>query len=819
MNDFLILAGLIVIPLAVLYRREPVLNAALAFAALTVLGMMLGAGGGLTALAGLAAVLTGLAAHRGLRTEHVTRRIFSWFKTVLPQLSPTEQGAIDAGTVWWDGELFSGAPDWNKLSDQPRPDLTADDIAFLEGPVEELIRMSDAWNVNHNWQVIPPKVLDFIKSEGFFSLIIPKQYGGRDLSPVAQSEVVSRLATAGGGIANLVAVPNSLGPGELLLKYGTEEQRDYYLPRLARGEEIPCFALTGPLAGSDATSLPDTGVVCKGEWNGEEVIGMRLTFNKRYITLAPIATLIGLAFRLQDPEHLIGDTDDYGITCALIPRATPGVEIGRRHMPIGDTFMNGPIEGEDVFVPLDYIIGGVENAGKGWRMLVNCLSVGRCITLPSGGDAAARRMLMGTSAYASLRRQFGVPIRRFEGVQKPLARIAGLSYIINAARLNTVHALKFGEKPSVASAILKYHCTEMARQACLDAMDIHGGKAVMKGPKNYVAPAYESIPVAITVEGANIMTRNLMIFGQGATRSHPYVLQEMMLAARDDDEAVKEFDKVFFGHVGFTLSNATRSLLLALTGSRLSNPRADSPVARYYSHVNRLSSAFALVADVSMLTLQGKLKFKEMLSARLGDLLSNLFLASMVLKQYENDGSPAEDLPLVTWSLDHLLNRYQVAMEEILQNYPNRAIAVALRALVFPLGAHFAAPEDRTDTAVADLVCADSGTRQRLVKGIFTEVLPNNPLGHVNAVFLDSLKNRPLYERLREAVKAGTIAKLQGTALVEAGREAGVLSDTEAHALLEFDKALMEVIHVDDFAESELVRQAYQETQALREAV
>ncbi|MEE8233657.1 MAG: acyl-CoA dehydrogenase, partial [Gammaproteobacteria bacterium] len=524
---------IIVVLLALLYLGSSLLIFTIACFAGFLLSIYYSLHGLLITSLGILALVSVAFLIKPLRQKYLSTPFFSLFKKMLPALSDTEKEAIDAGTVWWDGQLFSGDPDWKSLIKIEKPGLSDEEQAFLDGPVTELCRMSDAWKINHDWRVIPEHIIDFVRENGFLGMIIPKEYGGLELSAIAQSEVLIKISNAGGGITYLVAVPNSLGPGELLIKYGTEEQKNYYLPRLAEGKEIPCFALTAPTAGSDATSIPDTGVVCKGKWEGKEVTGMRLSFSKRYITLAPIATLIGLAFKLLDPDHLIGDIDDYGITCALLPRETEGLIIGRHHLSIGDAFLNGPLRGKNVFVPLDYIIGGQEMAGKGWRMLVNCLSVGRCITLPTGGAAFSKRVVMGTTAYTSLRRQFGVQIKQFEGIQKPLARMVGFAYIINAARLHTIQSVDAGEKPAVPSAILKYHCTEMARQCLLDAMDIHGGKAVMKGPKNYIASAYESIPVAITVEGANILTRNLMIFGQGATRSHPYVLEEMQLVSKD----------------------------------------------------------------------------------------------------------------------------------------------------------------------------------------------------------------------------------------------------------------------------------------------
>jgi acyl-CoA dehydrogenase len=772
-----------------------------------ILSIIFSLNGLLMTILGLAALICFTFSAIPLRQKYISTPFFSMFKKMLPALSETEKEAIDAGTVWWDGQLFSGNPDWKSLTKIEMPRLSAEEQAFLDGPVNELCRMSDAWKINHDWNVIPDHIIDFILKNGFLAMIIPKEYGGLGLSGVAQSQVLIKISNTGAAITYAVAVPNSLGPGELLMKYGTEEQKNYYLPRLSEGKEIPCFALTGPTAGSDATSIPDTGVVCKGQWEGKEVIGMRLNFSKRYITLAPIATLVGLAFRLKDPDHLIGDIDDYGITCALLPRETEGLIIGRRHLPIGDAFLNGPLAGENIFVPLDYIIGGQEMAGKGWRMLVNCLSVGRCITLPTGGVAYSKRAVMGTTAYASLRRQFGVQIKQFEGVQKPLARMAGLAYIINAARLHTIQAVDAGEKPAVPSAILKYHCTEMARQCLLDAMDIHGGKAVMKGPKNYIASGYESIPVSITVEGANILTRNLMIFGQGATRSHPYVLKEMQLAEKDaDDEVINDFDSVLFKHIGFTISNGARAFLSALSSSRIIPNPGHATLGRYYSHLTRLSAAFALIADVSMLSLQSKLKLMEMLSARLGDLLSDLYLASMVLKHYENDGCPSEDLPLVQWSLDYLIHHYQEAFKEIIDNYPNRPLAYLLRATVFPLGMHFKAPSDKLEKSLAQSVTENNSTRDRLVSGLYVEQGDNNPLGHVNEVFIESLGLEPLNKKIRQAIKDKKLPKMQGIELIEKARDEKIISKEEADQLVAFNDQLMSVIHVDDFDQEELIR-------------
>ena len=793
------------------YHKAKLRTSAIACGALLLAYLVTGSGSRVVLLILLvtAAVLTALS-FENFRRNTITRPLFKLYRRALPPLSETEREALDAGTVWWDGELFTGDPDWEKLLGTGKPQLAPEEQAFLDGPVEELCRMVDPWKMSHVWAEIPPPVMRFIKQHKFLGLIIPKEYGGLDLSAVAQSEVLTKVLSVGSVVGNFIMVPNSLGPGELLMKYGTEKQKDYYLPRLASGEEIPCFALTGPLAGSDATSIPDTGVVCKGMWEGKEIIGMRLSFEKRYITLAPIATLVGLAFRLQDPQHLIGAVDDYGITCALIPREVPGMEIGRRHLPIGDPFYNGPVRGKDVFVPLDYIIGGREMAGKGWRMLVNCLSAGRAISLPSASNSLAKRSAAGTGAYSRIRRQFKIPISQFEGIQKPLARIAGFTYIIHASRLHTAQAVAAGSKPSVPSAILKYHCTEMARQVINDAFDIHGGKAVMRGPKNYLAPGYESIPVAITVEGANIMTRSLMIFGQGAIRSHPFVLKEMELAQREDSpESLAEFDRTLFAHAGLTCTNAARALWHGLTRSKFAPAPASGShaVRRWYRGVNRLSAAFALVADSAMLTMQASLKRREMISGRLGDLLSMIYLASMVLKHYEDEQCPEEDLPLVEWSCRYLLHAYQEAMHEVLQNLPNRPAAFLLRLLVFPTGRHYQKPSDRLDTAVASLITRATATRQRLIAGIYLTPADNNPVGRLNALLAEADEVEPLERKLREAVKADRIPSLLGRELIDAGEKAGVLDAAEAKRMRDYDARVMDVIHVDEFGRDELARE------------
>ncbi len=747
-----------------------------------------------------------------LRRRMVSKPVLSTMKKLMPPLSDTEKEAIDAGSVWWDGEIFGGKPDWHRLLSGSRPQMSEEEKAFIDGPVSELCRMVDKWQINHQLNRLPEAIVSYVCDNGFLGMIIPKRYGGLEFSPVAQSNVLLRLSNTGSGVSFLVGVPNSLGPGELLIKYGTDEQKEHYLPRLAAGKEIPCFALTAPTAGSDATSIPDTGTVCIGDWQGEQVLGMRLNFCKRYITLSPIATLVGLAFRLKDPDGLIGEIEDYGITCALIPRDTKGLKIGRRHLPIGDAFLNGPLQGEDVFVPLSFIIGGPEMAGKGWRMLVNCLSVGRAVTLPTTAAAVSKRSLLGSSAYASLRRQFGVSIAQFEGIQKPLARIAGLTYIIDAARLQTIQAIVEGNKPSVPSAILKYHTTEMARQCVIDAMDIHAGKAIVKGPGNYIADMYESIPVAITVEGANILTRNLMIFGQGATRSHPYVMREMTLAhAGESPEVIDEFDTTLAEHIGHTINNFSRMLVMGLGLSREAAVTDKRHLLPYYRHFNRLSSLFAVITDVALLNLNSKLKFKEMLSARLGDLLSMLYLGSMVMKQHEECEHADEQWPVAQWALDYLLYQYQVAFDQLIENWPNRFVAVMLKRLAFPVGRRFSAPKDELEKSVVRLITTESATRSGLTGGLFMETVDNNPLAEVNRVFLEGLSLQPILNRIRSAIRSGEMARPEDGDLASAALVAELITEHEAKQLRRFDRHLMKIINVDDFDESELIRTPYQE--------
>jgi acyl-CoA dehydrogenase len=743
------------------------------------------------------------------RRDNLTVRLFDIYKTMVPSISDTEREALEAGSVSWDAELFTGLPDWNRLMSLPAPRLTAEEQAFLDGPVETLCEMTDDWRITHELGDLPPEAWAYIKKERFFAMIIPKEYGGLGFSALANSRVLAKLCSRSVVTATTVAVPNSLGPGELLNHYGTEEQKQRWLPALARGEEIPCFALTGPRAGSDAGAIPDTGIICKGQWEGKEITGIRLNWDKRYITLAPIATVLGLAFKLYDPDHLIGDKDEYGITAALIPTKTPGVIIGRRHLPLNTPFQNGPTQGKDVFVPLDYIIGGVERAGQGWRMLMQQLAAGRSISLPSEAQGSSQAALYASTAYCRIRRQFNLPIARFEGVEEVLARMAGHTYIINAGIGCTMSALGAGEIPAVPSAIMKYHCTELGRRIGNDAMDVQGGKAIISGPLNYLNRAYDSIPISITVEGANILTRSLMIFGQGAIRCHPFVLQEMEAASNPDyEQGLRDFDSLLFRHIGATLSNAARSFIMALTHARYTDVPRFGPTRRYFQHINRFSAAFALAADTSMLVMGGDLKRKEKLSARLGDVFSYVYLASMVLKHYEDQGCPEEDLPLVEWSCRTLLYQAQEQLHGLLRNFPNRLIASLLRMCIFPRGRTYFAPSDRLGRDVVALLTSPTETRERLSGDIYKTLEPTNPIGLLQQALETVEENTPISRKLAEAVRNKLVAGHDEVETIAAAREAGVLSASEADKLLAQDRQVMDLIRVDDFAPDELGRQA-----------
>ena len=734
-----------------------------------------------------------------IRKQYITKPLLTIFKGIMPEMSNTEQEAIDAGTTWFEAELFRGTPDWKKLHNYPKPRLSPEEQAFLDGPVEVVCRMTDDWQTTHELADLSPEVWRYLKDNKFFAMIIKKQYGGLEFCAYAQSRVLQKLSSVSSVLSSTVGVPNSLGPGELLQHYGTKEQQDHYLPRLVKGDEIPCFALTSPEAGSDAGAIPDFGIVCRGEFNGEEVLGMRLTWNKRYITLAPIATVLGLAFKLQDPDHLLGEQEDLGITCALIPTDIDGVITGRRHFPLNVPFQNGPTQGDGVFVPLDFIIGGPEMAGQGWRMLVECLSVGRAITLPSNSAGGIKSLALATGAYSRIRRQFKISIGKMEGVEEALARIGGNAYLMDAVTTMSTGAIDLGEKPSVISAISKYHLTEKMRNCVADAMDIHGGKGVCMGPGNYIARGYQGAPVAITVEGANILTRSMIIYGQGAIRCHPYVLAELSAASnKDEQQALNDFDHALFGHVGFAISNICRSVWFSFTGSYALSAPYNDETRRYYQLMTRFSSNLAMLSDIAMLTLGGDLKRRERISARLGDILSFLYLASATLKRYNDEGRQSADLPFVQWALEDSLYNIQQAISELISNFPNKIVAKMLTAIILPLGCNLKKPSDATDHKVAKLMQYHNESRTRLGQGQYLTREPENVLGQLEQTLEDIITCEPIFDKVcRELGEKLPFYNLDIVA--EKGLSANIISQEEADLLIATEIKRKIAINVDDF--------------------
>ncbi|WP_341668305.1 acyl-CoA dehydrogenase [Alcaligenes sp. SDU_A2] len=743
--------------------------------------------------------------NRELRMKWLSRPIYQAFSRVLPTMSQTERDALEAGTVWWESELFRGKPDWDTLNGYPPFQLSHDERQFLDNEVNTVCAMIDDWQLSQHDLDMPPPVWDYLKQNRFFSLIIPKEYGGRGFSAQAHSAVVAKLSTRNSALSVSVMVPNSLGPAELLLHYGTPEQKQHYLPRLADGRDIPAFALTSPWAGSDAAAIPDSGIVCMGQWQGRQVLGMKVTWDKRYITLAPVCTLLGLAFRLYDPDGLLGDEKDIGITCALVPSDHPGVQTGRRHFPLNAMFMNGPTRGNDVFMPLEFIIGGPAMAGQGWRMLMECLAAGRSISLPASFTGMAKLTSRAVGGYAAVRTQFRSPISKFEGVEEALARIAGHTYAMDAARTMTAAAVDLGEKPSVVSAIVKYHITERGRIVVNDGMDVIGGKGICLGPSNFLGRAYQQLPVGITVEGANILTRSLIIFGQGAIRCHPYILDEMKAALSTDREAgLHRFDTVFWAHVRYTLANTVRALGLGLGGWRLLRGPGDTARAMrpYYAQASRYSAAFALLADASMLVLGGSLKMRERLSSRLGDALSQLYILSAVLKRYHDEGQQTEDTPLAHWAAQDALQRTQQALDGVLRNLPNRPLAWALRLLVFPLGTRRLGPSDKLDHAVATLLTQPGAARDRLTHDTYLPPNEHEPVGAIEAALQATLNTREIDAKIRQFEKSGQLAtnpKANVRDLAEAVFQAGGITAQEYDMVKVRNTLRDRVIAVDDF--------------------
>lgn len=736
-----------------------------------------------------------------LRQKLISKPVMHVITKNLPPISATERQALDSGDVWWDAELFSGKPNWNRFYGLTNNSLTPEEKAFLEGPVEQLCEMIDDWQITHELMDLPEEIWEFIKQHRFWGMIIPRRYGGLEFSALAHSEVIMKLSSKSIAVAVTVMVPNSLGPGQLLLKYGSEKEKSWYLPRLARGEEIPCFALTGPEAGSDASSIPDIGVVCKGEFDGEkDVLGIRLNWEKRYITLAPVATLLGLAFHLTDPDHLLGTEEDIGITLALIPTDTPGIEIGRRHFPLNITFQNGPTIGKDVFIPMSWVIGGPQQVGHGWQMLLECLGEGRGISLPALSVGAAKLASRITGAYSRVREQFGLPIGKFEGIEEPLARILGNTYIMDAGRKLTLTALDQGHSPGIITALLKYQLTERMRRSINDAMDIQGGSGICMGPSNYIARGYQAIPIAITVEGANILTRSLIVFGQGAIRCHPYLLKEIETAQTND---LTEFDNALFAHTGFFASNLIRSIWFGLTNGLFE--ACGTPATRCYCrHLTRLSANFALITDYALLTLGGRFKRKERLSGYLADILSNLYLCSAVLKYHEEQGAPFADKPLLDYAAILTIHRTQQAMLAAIHHLPYPWIAKTLRFFMFPFGKPYEPPHDELIHEVAEIALKPSATRDRLAEGIYINDHPEDPTGRIEHALYLAIEAEEVEKKLRVLVKTGQVRGLTQQTRTQDALSKGLINESESRLLLEAWSAMREAVRVDSFAPNEL---------------
>jgi acyl-CoA dehydrogenase len=804
-------ALLVAVVFALAMRRAPLWGWALAFGAMTFLWQtdwltLDWSPGFLGTMAWLPTVLLAGLSIPPLRRSIVVAPAYDMVRGILPKVSDTEAQALEAGTIGFDAEIFSGRPDWARLRSVPPIVLTQEEQAFLDGPTEDLCKMLDDWQIRHGEREIPEHVWDFVKKHGFLGMLISKAHGGLGFSAQAQSLILGKIASRSPDAVTIVMVPNSLGPGELIEKYGTDEQKHHYLPRLAKGLEVPCFSLTGPTSGSDAATMRDVGYVTKGVHEGREVLGIRLSWDKRYITLGPEATLVGLAFYLFDPDKLVGQKDELGITVALIPAEHPGVNIGRRHLPSGAAFPNGPNWGKDVFIPMDWVIGGQKMVGQGWRMLMECLAAGRAISLPSSGAAGAKAMLRFSTAYGRIRRQFGLPIARMEGLEEPLARLVETAYSNEAGRAVTAAMVSRGEKPSVISAIMKYQSTERMRRAVNDAMDLHGGRGICDGPSNYLQSAYQMVPVGITVEGANILTRSLITFAQGALRSHPYLYKEIQAAQEPDrDKGLAAFEKAFLGHVAFSLSNGFGAFFHNVTGGRFGKaPDNAYATAQWYKQLWRCSRSFAFVADLMVALLGGGLKTKQKLTGRIADALSELYLLACVLKRYEDDGRPANDRHIVELCARNALYRWQEAMAGAIDNFPVAPVRALMRVVVFPLGQSYRPAPDRLASACVRLAIEPGEVRDRLTRYVFVSKDPRDPTGLLEVTMEKVVKAEEAERKLERAIRAGTVKRYHGVDWIGDAVKAGVLSETEGAQLKEVEELTARVIAVDHFDPDEL---------------
>ncbi len=733
------------------------------------------------------------------RKQQISARVLKYVKKSLPPISRTEREAIEAGTVWWDAELFSGTPNWDVLLKSDPPTLSTEEDRYIQETVSTLCEMSDDWQITQELNDLPDDVWQYIKNNGFFGLNASKEYGGLGLSAHAQSTILQMLSTRSTTTAVTVMVPNSLGPAELIYHYGTQEQKDYYLPRLAEGRETPCFGLTNPWAGSDAGGMPDYGVVCEKEIDGEIKLGFSVTWEKRYITLGPVATLLGLAFKAYDPDKLLGNETEPGITCALVPTNTPGVEMGKRHLPLNASFQNGPNSGVQVFIPIDWVIGGEPMVGQGWRMLMESLSAGRGISLPAAAAGTAKLALRTTSAYVRIREQFGIEIGEFEGVQEALARMAGLTYLLDSGRSVMTSALADGHKPAIISAIVKQQCTDLSRMVINDAMDIHGGKGICMGPSNYLARIYQQIPIGITVEGANILTRSLIIFGQGAIRCHPYLLKEMEAANLEDEvDAINQFDNALVEHIKHTISNKVRAFGFGLTRGWLARGTGQGAALRYSRIIEHLSASLAFVADISLLLLGGDLKRKEMLSGRFADVLSNLYLASSAIKVFRDNGSTKREGCLLDWACQYALYRAQGALDEVLRNFPVRWLGIGLRIIVFPSGCYLKMPSDRLNLNVSRLIQSNCPARDRLTREVYIPRDDDEIVSSIEKAYTLCEKTRDLRKRIRKEGHDQNAGESY-TDWLSRLKTKTVISPEDASILLDTRKAVDSVIQVDSF--------------------
>ncbi len=802
----------VIAALVLLYRRSDSQSALLVLAAATFIGWLWDGFGLFSFLFGAAFLGVAFVLLRpgDFRLNQVSKPLLGQIRGMLPKLSETETEALKSGSVDWDGELFSGDPQWHKLIEARPAQLSEEEQAFLEGPTEALCAMLDDWAMTHEDYDLPEAVWDYIRKEGFFGLVIPAEYGGKGFSHTGHSEIVMKLSTRSVSGAVTVMVPNSLGPGELLSHYGTDEQKQYYLPRLAAGEEIPCFALTSPMAGSDAGAIPDKGIVCRGEWEGKEVLGMKVTWNKRYITLAPVATLIGLAIKVYDPDGLLGGEEIVGVTCVLVPRELEGVNAGSRHLPMNTVFMNGPTWGTDVFIPMSQVIGGEAMLGKGWTMLLECLSIGRSISLPALGTGAGKLASLATGAYAYTREQFGRSISQFEGVQEALESLAGYTYQMNAARLLTSGMLDRGVRPSVPSALLKLHNTALMRDAINHAMDVVAGRGVITGPRNFLARAYQAVPIAITVEGANILTRSLMVFGQGAIRCHPFITDEIAAAENPDAGAgARDFDAVFYRHLAHTSRNALRACLLSYAGGALETVPEVGGLQSYYRQLARFSAAFALLTDVTLLSVGGGLKARQRLSGRMADCLVHLYYGSAVIKYWLDQDRPEDQRPLVEWSLKTSIFGAQEALQAAINNFPVSSLRWPLRLLVFPPGySRQRRPDDALGTLVAATIVEDTPLREHLAEGCYRNDDPQDAVGRVLNAYRLALDTRATRDKLHRAIRKrdedqiDAIALLLGhqrAELVDWAVQEKIIEEAEREPLLDALTALYDVIRVDAF--------------------